>query len=90
MFYDMIQPKYLECDPLPDPNDEKDLTTFIRMWKEQQPKIYKFCETRNCHPIVKNCAKHCVKHAVKHCQLAEDVIKKMLDIYGEALATYNG
>lgn len=26
--------KYLACDPLPDPDDEKDLTTFIRLWME--------------------------------------------------------
>lgn len=26
--------KYIICDPLPDPNDEKDLTTFITLWKE--------------------------------------------------------
>ena len=28
--------KYLECDPLPDPNDETDLTTFITLWNESQ------------------------------------------------------
>mmetsp|Transcript_5836 Transcript_5836/g.9352 ORF Transcript_5836/g.9352 Transcript_5836/m.9352 type:complete len:302 (-) Transcript_5836:804-1709(-) len=26
--------KYLACDPLPDPENEKDLTTFITLWKE--------------------------------------------------------
>lgn len=29
-----LDDKYLECDPLPDPEDEKDLTTFITLWKE--------------------------------------------------------
>lgn len=26
--------KYLACDPLPDPINERDLTTFITLWKE--------------------------------------------------------
>lgn len=30
-----LDDKYLACDPLPDPNDEKDLTTFITLWGEQ-------------------------------------------------------
>ena len=30
--------KYLACDPLPDPTDEKDLTTFITLWKEGRDK----------------------------------------------------
>jgi hypothetical protein len=29
-----LDDKYLACDPLPDPEDEKDLTTFIRLWTE--------------------------------------------------------
>lgn len=30
-----LDDKYLACDPLPDPTNEKDLTTFITLWKEQ-------------------------------------------------------
>ena len=30
--------KYLACDPLPDPENEKDLTTFITLWKEAKDK----------------------------------------------------
>jgi len=30
----LLDDKYLACDPLPDPNNEKDLTTFITLWKE--------------------------------------------------------
>jgi hypothetical protein len=29
-----LDDKYLSCDPLPDPNNEKDLTTFITLWIE--------------------------------------------------------
>ena len=30
-----LDDKYLACDPLPDPTNEKDLTTFMTLWKEQ-------------------------------------------------------
>lgn len=33
-----LDDKYLECNPLPDPDDEKDLTTFITLWKEAKDK----------------------------------------------------
>jgi hypothetical protein len=26
--------KYLKCDPLPDVDDERDLTSFITLWSE--------------------------------------------------------
>jgi hypothetical protein len=32
--YKILDDKYLACDPLPDPDNEKDLTTFITLWKE--------------------------------------------------------
>ena len=28
-----LDDKYLACDPLPDPEDESDLNTFITLWK---------------------------------------------------------
>ena len=28
--------KWLACDPLPDPDQEKELTTFITLWREKQ------------------------------------------------------
>jgi hypothetical protein len=28
-----LDDKFLACDPLPDPENEKDLTTFITLWK---------------------------------------------------------
>jgi len=31
-----LDEKYMACDPLPDPRDERDLTTFITLWKEDQ------------------------------------------------------
>ena len=31
-----LDDKYLKCDPLPDPEDEKDLNTFITLWKESK------------------------------------------------------
>lgn len=34
--YKHLDDKYLACDPLPDPNNERDLTTFITLWREQQ------------------------------------------------------
>lgn len=33
-----LDDKYLECDPLPDPENEKDLTTFITLWREEKDK----------------------------------------------------
>ena len=36
-----LDDKYLICDPLPDPTDEKDLTTFISLWSEQTDKSLK-------------------------------------------------
>lgn len=30
--------KWLACDPLPDPEDEKDLNTFISLWEESKEK----------------------------------------------------
>ena len=29
-----LEDKYLACSDLPDPENEKDLTTYIRIWKE--------------------------------------------------------
>ena len=34
----VLDDKYLACDPLPDPENEKDLTTFITLWKQQVDK----------------------------------------------------
>lgn len=28
--------KWLACDPLPDPEEEKEITTFITLWKEKK------------------------------------------------------
>jgi hypothetical protein len=36
-----LNDKYLECDPLPDPSNEKDLTTFITLWREGKDKTLK-------------------------------------------------
>ena len=36
-----LDDKFLQCDPLPDPDDEKDLTTFITLWKESKDKSMK-------------------------------------------------
>jgi len=33
-----LDEKYLACDPLPDPNNERDLSTFITLWKEDTDK----------------------------------------------------
>ena len=33
-----LDDKFLLCDPLPDPQDEKDLTTFITLWREATDK----------------------------------------------------
>jgi hypothetical protein len=42
-----LDPKYLLCDPLPDPNNERDLTTFITIWKESNDKTLEECG-KNC------------------------------------------
>ena len=34
----LLDDKFLACDPLPDPENEKDLTTFITLWKESTDK----------------------------------------------------
>lgn len=31
-----LDDKYLACNPLPDPTNERDLTTFITLWKEEE------------------------------------------------------
>ena len=36
-----LDDKFLLCDPLPDPDDEKDLTTFITLWKQSKDKTMK-------------------------------------------------
>lgn len=33
-----LEDKYLACDPLPDPENEKDLTTFVALWKQSKDK----------------------------------------------------
>jgi hypothetical protein len=35
------------CDPLPDPTNERDLTTFITIWKETTDKTLEECG-KNC------------------------------------------
>jgi hypothetical protein len=42
-----LDDKYLGCDPLPDPDNEKDLTTFITLWKEAKDKSLPAC-VDNC------------------------------------------
>ena len=36
-----LDEKYMACDPLPDPENEKDLTTWIRLWIESKDKTLK-------------------------------------------------
>jgi len=64
-----LDDKFLACDPLPDPNDERDLTTFITLWSEQKDKT--------------------LQEAVNNCQEAENVIKAINLILGEALSQYD-
>jgi len=42
-----LDDKFVLCDPLPDPNDEKDLTTFITLWREGKDKTLADCKN-NC------------------------------------------
>jgi len=49
-----LDDKYLACDPLPDPTNERDLTTFITLWKEDADKdlataVKKLLSRRKCH-----------------------------------------
>ena len=37
----ILDDKFLACDPLPDPENEKDLTTFITLWKESKDKDFR-------------------------------------------------
>ena len=67
--FKFCQDKYLLCDPLPDVEDERDLTSFITLWTEgKDPDL---------------------KSAIKQCQIAENVIKSMQDMSGEAMAMYD-
>jgi len=36
-----LDDKYLACDPLPDPTNERDLTCYITLWKEMEDKDLK-------------------------------------------------
>ena len=36
--YRPLDDKYLACNPLPDPANERDLTTFITLWREEADK----------------------------------------------------
>lgn len=61
--------KYIACDPLPDCENEKDITTFITLWKETKD--------------------NSITDAVKQCQVAENVIKSMQNLQGEAQSTFD-
>jgi hypothetical protein len=41
--YKLLDPKFLACDPLPSPYDERDLTSFITKWKETEDIDMKSC-----------------------------------------------
>lgn len=64
-----LDDKYLECDPLPDPEDEKDLNTFLTLWREAPDKD--------------------IEMAVTNSQTAEQVIKTINGMLGEALTQYD-
>jgi hypothetical protein len=65
-----LDPKYLACDPLPSPYDERDLTSFITKWRETEDTDMLSC--------------------ISNCQVAENVIREMQNISGEARAMYDG
>ena len=64
-----LDDKFLLCDPLPDPEDEKDLTTFITLWRETPDKN--------------------LGEALNNCQTAENVVKLLQKLLGEAKAQYD-
>lgn len=39
----MIGNKYLRCDYLPDPSEERDLTTHLRLWEESKDTTLTSC-----------------------------------------------
>ena len=59
----------MACDPLPDVDDERDLTSFITLWSEGKDLT--------------------LEQAIQNAQIAEDIVKSMQDIQGDALAMYN-
>lgn len=61
-----LDEKYMACNPLPDPKNEKDLTTWIRLWIDSKDKT--------------------LKEALLGCQTAENVIKEINLVLGEAMA----
>ena len=42
-----LDDKYLACDPLPDPENEKDLSTYLTLWKESKDSTLQDC-IKNC------------------------------------------
>ena len=64
-----LDDKFLVCSSLPDPEDEKDLTTFITLWVEESDKS--------------------MAEALENSQTAEDVVKKLQTILGEAMSQYD-
>ena len=64
-----LDPKYLACNPLPDPNNERDLSSFITLWKESKDAD--------------------LASSIRNCQIAENVIYEMQNIYGDAIAMYD-
>ena len=64
-----LDDKFILCDPLPDPKDEKDLTTFFTLWSEAKDVS--------------------LDEALDNSQVAENVVKSIQKILGEARAQYD-
>ena len=82
----LLDDKYLECDPLPDPENEKDLTSFICLWREAEDKTIEEA-VENCqigenvvHSINKLLTEAQSQYDYAKIKWCEDYIKQIRDI----------
>jgi hypothetical protein len=78
--------KYLACDPLPDPEDEKDLNTFITLWREKKDNSFREavdnCQTAEnvIRSIEKILGESLSQYDYKKIQWCEEYIKQIREI----------
>lgn len=81
-----LDEKFLACDPLPDPDNEKDLTTFIKLWEEMKDKTLQEslmrCQTaedviRSITMKLGEAMAQCDYETISWCQTYIDEIRKI-------------
>ena len=91
-----LDDKYMECDPLPDPENEKDLTTWIRLWVESKDRTLQEaldnCQTaENVIKAINNslgeAMAQCDYEKIKWCQTYIDEIRRITLIKYDQIST---